>query len=165
MSGGSGDVSLSIEETNKLRISLGLKPLQVDGDDAGGTGESASKDDDAEAEENYTQYRQRQKDDVARTTALDRIARNRNKRLLNARLAGATLASERLADEVGAGGTDVDDPLSWVKRSRQRQVELAERRRKEQEEADLKAQEDAKREYVVSGVRVGHKADDLVDAG
>ncbi|KXS10209.1 hypothetical protein M427DRAFT_139753 [Gonapodya prolifera JEL478] len=164
MSGDGGDIALSIDETNKLRISLGLKPLQVDGDVASGGGEPKERDADAEAEENYTEYRSKEKAQLERTAALDRIARSRNKRLLNAKLAGATLASDTLPDEGGAGA-DVDDPLAWVKRSRVRQHELAERRRKEQEEMDRQAEEQAKKEYVVSGVRVGHRAEDLVEAG
>lgn len=43
----SQEIALSIEETNKLRISLGLKPLDT------GSGSSSAK----TAEENYAQYK------------------------------------------------------------------------------------------------------------
>ena len=42
--GGKSHESLSIEETNKLRIKLGLKPLQVD-DEASGEGGGVTKED------------------------------------------------------------------------------------------------------------------------
>ncbi len=57
------EVSLSIEETNKLRISLGLKPLKVEAEDSG----------QKTAEDNFAEYQaklkreqeERQKIDLA----------------------------------------------------------------------------------------------------
>jgi U4/U6.U5 tri-snRNP-associated protein 1 len=51
--------SLTLEETNKVRISLGLKPIGVE--DAGGDGEDAPVDLDAVAEANFEERRQEMK--------------------------------------------------------------------------------------------------------
>lgn len=46
------DVSLSLEETNKIRVSVGLEPLTE------GDGTPAADDKDAQAEDNYVKWRE-----------------------------------------------------------------------------------------------------------
>ncbi|KAG6373485.1 SART-1 family-domain-containing protein [Boletus reticuloceps] len=100
--------SISLEETNKIRISLGLKPLTED--------PAPADDADKQAEENYA--RQREREAKARETkkVYDKIAKVRNRRELNASLTGATL---------GDPDGDSEDTLKWVKRAKKREKELA----------------------------------------
>ncbi|KAK2078591.1 hypothetical protein QBZ16_003431 [Prototheca wickerhamii] len=95
---GPGEVSLSIEETNKLRASLGLKPLQA-------SGSKVAEEQRAGAE------RRKQESDVAAAQALaERIARSKERRKQQATLE----ATQKLS----APDEEVDDALAWIERSR-----------------------------------------------
>lgn len=90
----SHEISCSVEETDRIRSSLGLKPLQR------GPGEDA---DETEAH----RLRTRSKHDV--DDVRERIQRAKEKRLLDAKFEGKKLAED---DE------DQDDVKLWVKRNR-----------------------------------------------
>uniref|UniRef100_H0VWN4 Spliceosome associated factor 1, recruiter of U4/U6.U5 tri-snRNP n=1 Tax=Cavia porcellus TaxID=10141 RepID=H0VWN4_CAVPO len=118
---GSGDASsLSIEETNKLRAKLGLKPLEV----------SAVKKEAGTKEEPVTA-------DVINPMALrqreelrEKLAAAKEKRLLNQKLGKIKT--------LGEDDPWLDDTAAWIERSRQLQKEkdLAEKRAKLLEEMD-----------------------------
>ncbi|KAG8937257.1 hypothetical protein FRC02_000027 [Tulasnella sp. 418] len=135
--------SISLEETNKIRISLGLKPL---------TDDSAPVDNkEKQAEENYAE-RKRQEQRERETTALAaKIAKNRNKRELNRRLVGATLA-----DDDGD-----DDTLKWIKRSKKKEKELAKKRQLELENRDAVFAGEEYSEKDLEGLKVSHDFDVL----
>ncbi|KLT45793.1 SART-1 protein [Cutaneotrichosporon oleaginosum] len=141
--------SLTLEETNKVRISLGLKPIGA-ADDAGSDGEPV-EDRDAIAEENFAQRRADMKRERAEREMKEKIERAKNQRALHAKLAGSTLGD--------AGRDDTLDAKSWArklgKRNKRHEAELAARRQREMDEADRVAygEED------LMGLKVAHDTD------
>ena len=147
--------SLTLEETNRVRISLGLKPLAEDDGTGDGAGD-AEADAEAVAEANFAAMQ----DEAAaarRTAELKaKLDRHANQRALNAKLAGRTLGD---LDPEG----DVD-ASSWVKAAKKRtkkaQAELA--ANSARDKADAAAL--LARGYDASdlrGLKVGHDADDF----
>ncbi|KAI0684101.1 SART-1 protein [Cytidiella melzeri] len=135
--------SISLEETNKIRISLGLKPLTDD--------KAPATDKDKAAEENYAKQRERDAKDKETKCIQERIAKVRNKRELNAKLKGATL---------GDVEQDVDDTLKWIKRSKKKEKELAKKRQQELEAMDKMVQ-DEYTEKDLAGLKVAHDLEEL----
>lgn len=94
-----GEVSCSIEETNRIRALLGLKPLN-----------DVRLDKEATAVENF----KNEKKEREAKELQQRIEEAKNKRLLNAKLKGVTLSSINIDEEDESLLTAAD----WVKRSR-----------------------------------------------
>lgn len=92
-----GEISMSVEETNKLRAQLGLKPLSV----------GPKK----EAEVNLQKSSAQVAQERERAAIEQALAQSRKKRELSHKLAGQSLG-EMLRQETAA------DALSWVKQSR-----------------------------------------------
>ncbi|KAI0303755.1 SART-1 protein [Multifurca ochricompacta] len=137
--------SISLEETNKIRISLGLKPL---------TDDSAPADDkEKQAEANYAKRREAEAKEKETKRIHDRIAKVRNRRELNASLKGATL---------GDADADTDDTLKWIKKSKKREMELAKKRQAELESMDKVFQEEYT-EKDLEGLKVSHDLTQLED--
>ncbi|EMD31320.1 hypothetical protein CERSUDRAFT_119882 [Gelatoporia subvermispora B] len=130
--------SISLEETNKIRISLGLKPLTDDS--------APANDKEKQAEQNYETQREKERKEREAKEIQDRIAKVRNKRELNAKLKGTTLG-----DADGA----VDDTLKWIKRAKKREKELAKKRQEELENMDKVYQEEYT-ERDLAGLKVSH---------
>ncbi|OMJ27870.1 U4/U6.U5 tri-snRNP-associated protein 1 [Smittium culicis] len=102
------EISLSIEETNKLRISLGLKPLSVGNDSKTDT-----------ALENFKKLKDEQESSKRKLDLKDRIEQSKIKRESIQKLDGKGIAD--IEPE------SVDDAFEWVKNSRQRQKDLTEK--------------------------------------
>ncbi|XP_028658348.1 U4/U6.U5 tri-snRNP-associated protein 1 [Erpetoichthys calabaricus] len=116
----SGDASLSIEETNKLRAKLGLKPLELNESKK----ETGTKEEPVMAELINPVYLKQQEE------LREKLAALKEKRLLNQKLGKVkTLAEE---------DSWLDDTAAWVERSRKltKERELAEKRAKMLEEMD-----------------------------
>ncbi|RXW25546.1 hypothetical protein EST38_g317 [Candolleomyces aberdarensis] len=137
--------SISLEETNKIRISLGLKPLT---DDKG-----PAEDKEKIAEENYTKKREEEAKAREAKKVQERIAKVRNRQELNAKLKGATL---------GDAEGEVDDTLKWIKRSKKKEKELAKKRQEEFERMDQAIQDEYSERDIV-GLKVSHDFDALDD--
>ncbi|XP_077574821.1 U4/U6.U5 tri-snRNP-associated protein 1 [Stigmatopora nigra] len=123
----SGDASLSVEETNKLRAKLGLKPLEMNE----GKKELGTKEEPLVAETINPSLVQKQKD------MKEKLAAMKEKRLLNQKLGKVkTLAQDDW----------LEDTASWVEKSRKvaKEKEMAEKRAQLLEEMD--------REFGVSGL-------------
>ncbi|KIY44016.1 SART-1 protein [Fistulina hepatica ATCC 64428] len=132
--------SISLEETNKIRISLGLKPLTDD--------KAPADDKEKVAEENYAKQRDREAKDRETKKVREHIAKVRNRRELRASLKGATL-----------GDADGDeDTLKWIKRSKKKEKELARKRQAELENQDKLFQEEYT-ERDLEGLKVNHDLD------
>ncbi|KAF7663909.1 hypothetical protein LDENG_00195900 [Lucifuga dentata] len=115
----SGDASLSIEETNKLRAKLGLKPLEVNETKK----ELGTKEEPVVAETINPVLIQQQKD------MKEKLAAMKEKRIQNQKLGKVkTLAEDDW----------LDDTAAWVERSRKlaKEKEMAEKRAKLLEEMD-----------------------------
>lgn len=117
----SGDASsLSIEETNKLRAKLGLKPLEVNAVKK----EAGTKEEPVTADViNPMALRQREE-------LREKLAAAKEKRLLNQKLGKIKT--------LGEDDPWLDDTAAWIERSRQlqREKDLAEKRAKLLEEMD-----------------------------
>ncbi|MCJ8740676.1 hypothetical protein PDJAM_G00061780 [Pangasius djambal] len=116
----SGDASLSIEETNKLRAKLGLKPLELNE----AKKELGTKEEPLLAEViNPAQIRQQNE-------IREKLAALKEKRLLNQKLGKV----KTLADD----DPWLDDTAAWVEKSRKlaKEKEMAEKRAKLLEEMD-----------------------------
>ncbi|TFY60449.1 hypothetical protein EVJ58_g5150 [Rhodofomes roseus] len=134
----SKEESITLEETNKIRISLGLKPL---------TDDSKPVDDkEQQAQDNYAKQREKEAKEREAKKIQDSIAKVRNRRELNAKLKGATL---------GDADGDADDALKWIKRSKRKERELAKKRQEELEDMDKAFQEDYT-ERDLAGLKVSH---------
>lgn len=115
----SGDASLSIEETNKLRAKLGLKPLEFNETKK----ETGTKEDPVVAETINPVSIQQQKE------IREKLAALKEKRILNQKLGKVkTLAEEDW----------LDDTAAWVEKNRklEKEKEMAEKRAKLLEEMD-----------------------------
>ncbi|PVU86273.1 hypothetical protein BB559_006571 [Furculomyces boomerangus] len=138
------DVSLSIEETNKLRISLGLKPLD--------SGKSKSKDE--VAVENFKKLKEEEEANARKQDLLKRIERSKNKR------------DEMSLSGKGLGDLDemeVDDPYAWVEKSREKQKNI-EQQLEKNKKLDLKKQRKNQPKYSsenLEGLKVVHDLSEI----
>ncbi|KAM6389940.1 U4/U6.U5 tri-snRNP-associated protein 1 [Rhynochetos jubatus] len=112
--------SLSVEETNKLRAKLGLKPLET----ATVKKEAGTKEDPVAADV-INPMAQRQREEIR-----EKLAAAKEKRLLNQKLGKIKT--------LGEDDPWLDDAAAWIERSRklQQEKELAEKRAKLLEEMD-----------------------------
>lgn len=163
--------SLTLEETNKVRLSLGLKPLKDPNPTSGGpTDEERVLDGDELAERNFRKKVEGERREKEADELKERIERARNQKERGKSLKGRGLGEEEssiVKREPGVGGEENEegDTKSWVKKQKKRAKELAEKRRKEQEEMDRLAEEEeigrGERygEKDLKGIKVGHGAD------
>ncbi|GAA5845741.1 hypothetical protein JCM11251_007294 [Rhodosporidiobolus azoricus] len=170
-SSGQWKESISLEETNKIRVSLGLKPIADPNASSSGEAKPAL-DGDALAEDNYAKRREAEMREKDAQALKDRIDKARNQKDRVKKLVGRGLGD---ADEDEAMREKVkqemegDDTKSWVKKQKKRAKELAEKRAKEQEEADRLAEEEEKEraskygEEDLKGLKVAHGADAFED--
>ncbi|EKM78760.1 hypothetical protein AGABI1DRAFT_75236 [Agaricus bisporus var. burnettii JB137-S8] len=135
--------SISLEETNKIRISLGLKPLTED--------KAPADDKDQQAEDNYKKRREAEAQERETKRIADGLAKVRNRQELRASLKGATL---------GDADGDVDSTLKWIKRNKKKEKELAKKRQEELEQMDkVFLAEYTERD--LDGLKVSHDFDTL----
>ncbi|KAJ3174634.1 hypothetical protein HDU87_007006 [Geranomyces variabilis] len=160
-----GEVSLSIEQTNALRISLGLKPLT----------DSQTTDKEAQAEQNYAKHKESLANKAARQELIATVAKAKAKAQREKVLVGPTLGGAASDDDDAAA---VDDPLAWVQRQQARDEK---RRLKDKEKAAALARkkemelEAMDRDAVVvvpkykasdlKGLRVDHNLEDVLAGG
>jgi U4/U6.U5 tri-snRNP-associated protein 1 len=152
---------MDIEETNRLRVSLGMKPLPVPGagpvfkeastaplgeeEEAGSTLESRS----AESYDNYRKAQEAEQAKRKRELKLEAIKKARDAASRFAKLEGKGLGE--------ADGDDLD-AKSWLIKQKKRQKEIEKARKREKEIADA----EAAAEYTakdLAGVKVGHELD------
>ena len=178
--------SISLEETNKIRISIGLAPLKPVSQDTAVTDEAGNvvvtaDDEERQGVENLRALRaeqaksakqealrQRLKRFVLKTyyiSCAKTLNREKDRKALNERLAGRTLGE---ADE-----GDDEDLKSWIKKTKKRERELAEKRAQELENQDQQFQNEYTSGMVLrlvhadtfiehlEGLRVGHDFGDI----
>ena len=145
--------SISLEETNKIRVSLGLAPLRPVSQDTTVTDEAGNvvvtaDDEERQGVENLKALRAKQAKAAKEEALKQKLKRfvlkiyyvscaktpNRAKdrKTLNERLVGRTLGE---ADE-----GDVEDSKSWIKKTKKRERELAEKRAQELKNQDQQFQ-------------------------
>jgi U4/U6.U5 tri-snRNP-associated protein 1 len=136
------EISCTVEETNRIRALLGLKPLKVDKDD---------KDDKETAGAKLAK-------DNAKKLIEERISKARKQRELHEKLKGETLGG-------GDDSEDEDDLLAWVKKSRNDE----QKRRAKEEESDEyedEEEEDLADKYTskdLTGLKVTHDMSSFIE--
>ena len=154
-----GEVSMSLEETNRVREKLGLKPLR--------TGESDRTKARREAEETERAAREADAKDAETAALAAKIAAAKEKRTMEQR----NRATKQLGE---AADADDDDMMAWVNKSRK----IEEKRRKEERkkaeelarklaEQDDEAEESEGDEIYggkdLAGMRVRHGLEDVAE--
>jgi U4/U6.U5 tri-snRNP-associated protein 1 len=162
---------LSIEEANKIRLSMGLAPLPVPGAAApsGPAFKPAQAGDDSDEElastietrqaAGFDNWKKLQDEAAAKKKREDRLAAIKKEREKAARY--AKLEGKGLAD-----AAEEEDDMAWLKGSKKRQKKIAkaEQTQKEQEERERQAREAMQyTEADLAGVRVGHEVDQFED--
>ena len=154
--------AISIEETNRIRVSLGMKPLPVPGAPSGPVfkdtpstpGEEAASTLESRQAESYENYRRVQEAEDAK----------RKREAKAEAVKKARDAAKRFAklDGKGLGDADDDDEdmdaKTWLIKQKKRQKEIEKARKREQEIAEA----EAAAEYTatdLAGVKVGHELD------
>jgi U4/U6.U5 tri-snRNP-associated protein 1 len=153
--------AISIEETNRLRVSLGMKPLPVPGAPNGPIFKNAS---DTPAEEAGSTLESRQAEGYENYRRLQEAEEAKRKREAKAEsIKKARDAAKRFAklDGKGLGEADDDEDLdarSWLIKQKKRQKEIEKARKKEKELAEA----ETAAEYTsadLAGVKVAHELD------
>ncbi|KAJ0167653.1 U4/U6.U5 tri-snRNP-associated protein snu66 [Colletotrichum tanaceti] len=158
----------TIEETNRIRVSLGMKPLPVPGaaptqsqrdnsasddEDAPSTLESRS----AQAYENYQKVRDAEAAKRRREERAAAAKREREAAQRHAILEGKSLGEAEDADV---------DAKAWLKAQKKRQKAIDKARKLEEEQAAAEAAALAAVEYTskdLAGVKVAHELDNFLD--
>ncbi|KAK2780246.1 sart-1 family protein [Colletotrichum kahawae] len=161
----------TIEETNRIRVSLGMKPLPVPGA-APAPAESqrdrsASNDEEApstlesrqaQAYDNYTKVRDAE---AAKRKREERAAALKRERDTAQRF--ASLEGKGLGEEDDGGDVDAK---AWLKAQKKRQKAIEKARKLEEEQAAAEAAALAAIEYTskdLAGVKVAHELDNFLD--
>ncbi|KAL7773313.1 hypothetical protein CFE70_003277 [Pyrenophora teres f. teres 0-1] len=166
---------LSIDEANKIRLSMGLPALpggsssaapaapsgldfKAAQDDQGSDADPASTIDtrEAAASDNWRKLEDERLAKLRREERAAKIKKEREKASRFAKLEGKGLADEE----------DVDDDMAWLKSSKKRQKKIAkeEQMRKELEERERQALEAMQyTDKDLAGVKVGHEVDQFDD--
>ncbi|KAJ9143536.1 SART-1 family protein DOT2 [Coniochaeta hoffmannii] len=154
----------SIEEINKLRKSMGMKPLPVPGK-AAEEAPPAEVDEDAPSTlesrqaQAYDNFKKAQEAEAARKKREERAAAVKK----------AREKAQRFAVLEGKGLAELDeaadlDAKSWLKHQKKRQKEIAKARKLEEEQAAAEAA--AAKEYTskdLTGIKVGHDVSSFLD--
>lgn len=152
--------AISIEETNRLRVSLGMKPLPVPG--AAPSGPVFKESSEAPAEEAGSTLESRQAEGYDNYRKLQEAELAKKKREAKAEsIKKARDAAKRFAKLEGKGLGDAEDEedldaRSWLIKQKKRQKEIEKARKRERELAEA----EAAAEYTaadLAGVKVAHE--------
>lgn len=151
--------AISIEETNRLRVSLGMKPLPVPG--SNGTIANDPTPTSAAVEEVGSTLESRQAEGYDNYRTLQKAEEAKRKRDAKAEaIKKARDAARRFSKLEGKGLGEAEDgeldAKAWLLKQRKRQKEIEKARKREQELADAEAVS----QYTtvdLAGVKVGHE--------
>lgn len=143
-----GEISCSVDETNRLRAILGMKPLNV--------GNAAVSEKEAAMKKEHMERLAKQAKQAQLAELEERLAKAKRQRELHEKLKGKSLG-QSLSEETGMSSAS-----SWVERSRLREVQeklMAEKRAAlldEQEELDEEDEPEAYGAGALAGLAVAH---------
>ena len=168
--------ALSVEQNNKIRVALGLKPLPVPGGDATGPASKESQRDDSDSDPDTSSgedeeepgstlesrqaqagqnWKRVQDEAAAKKKREERnaaVKKAREQAQRNIKLEGPTL---------GESGDTEMDTLSWLQQSKKRQRKIEKNRAKKLAEELEERERAATAEYTsadLAGLKVGHEA-------
>ncbi|KAI9284451.1 SART-1 protein [Umbelopsis sp. AD052] len=139
---------LSLEETNRLRIQAGLAPL----------GEETEEviDEDQVAYDNYQQLKEDRQREKNAKEVMERIEKAKNRQKATEKLKGKGL---------GDASDDDESAMKFIKKSRKREKELAEKRARELLEMDKGFEGVQYDSADLSGMKVAHDMAEFEDGG
>ncbi|KHO02017.1 SART-1 family protein [Metarhizium album ARSEF 1941] len=156
----------TIEETNRIRVSLGMKPLPVPGAAVQSNPSSTSKSEEAASTlesrqaESYENYKRHQEATAAKKKREDRAAAIRKARDEAQRL--AVMEGKGLGEEDGKGDVDAK---SWLMGQKKRQRKIDKARKLDAELAAAEAQAAAAVQYTskdLAGIKVAHDTSEFL---
>jgi len=144
-----GEIEISVEETNKIRASLGLKPLKV-------------------AMEDTKEKEEQDKDKLKKKQQADKESKSF---LLKEKLKKAKKQREYLSNVTGKSlGEELEDEdegvTSWVNKSRnihEKEKELADKRAKMLDDQDEELKENSYSSKDLKGIKIGHQLDKFLE--
>ncbi|SPO05652.1 related to DNA binding protein SART-1 [Cephalotrichum gorgonifer] len=155
----------SLEEANKLRVSLGMKPLPV----PGAAEPEPGSDNEASAEESdYLQARtDAAGENFQKLRAEEDVKRRRDERAAAIKKAREKAQRHAVLEGKGLGdGEEEVDAKAWLAGQKKRQKQIAKLRKLEEEQAAAEAQAAAALQYTsrdLAGVKVAHDASNFLD--
>lgn len=162
----------TIEETNRIRISLGMKPLPVPGAAPTGEPKHDNKDDSdgevastidtrqAQAYDNYNKVLEAEAAKKKRDERAEAIRKARDKAQLHAVMEGKGLGEAEVSGDMSA--------KDWLMAQKKRQKKIAKTRKLEEELAASEAAAAAAVQYTskdLAGIKVAHDTADFLDGG
>jgi U4/U6.U5 tri-snRNP-associated protein 1 len=151
--GEGSEISMSIEETNKLRAKLGLRALDV--------GEKEEKEGTSNRPIAYMEMVKNEEDEKKSKELQEKVAEMKKIREASKKVLAKKGLGDSSDDEDG-----LDHAAKWVQRSRKKQAEAAERLARKMQEEEEQAEEQAKAYYnsnSLAGMKLAHEADDFVE--
>ncbi|KAJ1679068.1 hypothetical protein EV182_002792 [Spiromyces aspiralis] len=142
--------SMSLEETNKLRISLGLKPLADSSCDNNGDPITSIRE--GQEEQNYQEYMAKVNAEKEKKALEVRIQKSREKREANKKLVGKTLGDD---DNDGE-----DDTAQWLKKLGQTRARGAQNKKSTKKESPAPRGQGYSSEQL-EGLKVAHDIADI----
>jgi U4/U6.U5 tri-snRNP-associated protein 1 len=125
---------ISLEETNKIRISLGLKPLEPPSAsqgpqvDAAGNVVITADEEERRAVENLKSLRAEQAKVAEEEALKKRLQRNKDRKALTEKLTGKTLGE--------ADDDEEEDLMAWIRRTKKREKESAKKGKEVKDDAE-----------------------------
>lgn len=159
----------TIEETNRIRVSLGMKPLPVPGVAPAAYSERSAPHDDEDAPSTLESRQAQSYDNYKKVREAEAAKRRREER--TSALKKERDAAQRFASLEGKGLGEADeggdvDAKSWLKAQKRRQKAIDKARKLEEEQVAAEAAALAAVEYTskdMAGVRVAHELDNFLD--
>ncbi|CAH0515872.1 unnamed protein product [Peronospora belbahrii] len=140
-----GEICLSIQETNQLRLSLGLKPLCV--------GLSKKEEEVVNVQKTSAEIdAERAHEELKR-----KVRESKTRRELTQKVAGKSLGQE-LREDLEAQAKS-QDALEWVRRMRKQAERVEEEKKKKKKEEEEKEEDDNYDAAALAGMTVGHSLD------
>lgn len=149
-----GEISCSVEETNRIRALLGLKPLNVDGQ-SGSSSSVLSQE--ARSVENFHKQKEEEQKAKEEKELRERLEDAKARRYIQTKFEGRGLGE--------VGGDEEETKLlsaaEWASRSRAKEISDKEKKRREAEEAARRLDEEEKLLLAGGGKRPSYTSSDL----
>ncbi|KAJ4325577.1 hypothetical protein N0V84_003457 [Fusarium piperis] len=159
----------TIEETNRIRISLGMKPLPVPGADTSNNQESNDADSDGEVASTLESRQARAYDNYNKAMEAENAKRKREEKAAAIRKARDQAQRNAVLEGKGFGEAEEGGDISakdWLMGQKKRQKKIAKTRKLEEELAAAEAAAAAAVQYTskdLAGIKVAHDTADFLD--
>lgn len=159
----------TIEEVNKVRVSLGMKPLPVPGADAPSGGDNSGSESEGEPADTYENREAIAQDNYTKHMEAEANKRRRQERAAAVRRARELAERNRVLEGKGLGEEEDKgdmDAKSWLMGQKKRQKKIDKARKLEEEMAAAEAEAAAAVKYTskdLAGIKVAHDMSTFLD--